>query len=256
MAGAMDAPALKLKSAPIVEAVLDLDCDLPPSIDVAALEAAALERLRDAYPNPQKRFLHEMQVKATAGAAPEVTTARHGVHALMFYAADQRQIVQLRPQGYSFNRLAPYSSLDDYLPEIERTWRIFCDLARPVKVRTVRLRYINKLPLPAEGGDVDFERFLKLGPRLPADIQLKLSGFFSHQSAVDPETGNAVNIAIATQPREGDRQPVILDIEAYRSIDAEPADWASIVASIQSLRALKNTVFEWSLTQPCLDLFR
>lgn len=255
MAGAMDAPALKLKSAPIVEAVLDLDCDLPPSIDVSALDAAAHERLRDAYPNPQKRFLHEMQVKATAGAAPEVTS-RHGVHALMFYTADQKQIVQFRPQGYSFNRLAPYSSLDDYLPEIERTWKIFCDLVQPVKVRAVRLRYINKLLLPAEGGDVDFERFLKLSPRLPTEIKLKLSGFFSQQSAVDPETGNAANIAIATQPREGERQPVILDIEAHRSIDAEPADWASIVASIQSLRALKNTVFEQSLTQPCLDLFR
>jgi uncharacterized protein (TIGR04255 family) len=251
----MDESLLKLKSPPIIEAVLDIDCDLPPSIDLAALETAAQERLRDAYPIPQKRFLHAMQVTATVGEAPQVNS-RHGPQALTFCAPDGKQLVQLRPQGYSFNRLAPYSSLDDYLPEIERTWRVFLELTAPAQVRLIRLRYINRLPLPAEEAGIDVGRFLKLSPRLPAEVNLMLSGFFSQHSAVDPATGNAVNIAIATEPRDGDKQPVILDIEAYCTINADPADWESIAARIQSLRRLKNVVFSNSLTDPCLDLFQ
>lgn len=246
---------LKLKSPPIVEAVLDIDCDLPPASDLAVLEAAASERLRDAYPISKKRLLHEMEVKAEVGEAPQVMS-RHGVQALMFCAADEKQLIQFRPQGYSFNRLVPYTSLDDYLPEIERTWQIFRELTAPVQVRMARLRYINRLPLPADESGAGLGRFLKLRPRLPAKAKLTLAGFFSQHAAVDPETGNAVNITVATQPREGDKQPVILDIEAYCAINAEPGDWDSVAERIQSLRRLKNAVFEHSLTRSCLQLFR
>jgi uncharacterized protein (TIGR04255 family) len=251
----MDAPALKLKSAPIVEAVLDIDCDLPPGIDMPALEGAAQQRLSDAYPISRKRVVQEMQVETKGGEAPKVS-ARQGLQALMFLAPDEKQLVQLRPQGYSFNRLAPYTSLDDYLPEIERTWRLFVELAAPVRVRLVRLRFINRILLPTDGGSVDLGKYLKLGPRLPDEANLAFSGFFNQHSAVESATGNAVNITMATQPLEGDKLPVILDIEAYKADKLEPQDWEQIVSRIQSLRLLKNLVFKHSLTDQCLNLFR
>ena len=73
---------------------------------------------------------------------------KHGVQALQFLQDDERQLVQVRVQGFSFNRLAPYTSLDDYLPEIKRTWGLYVDLVKPVQVRQIRVRYINRILLP------------------------------------------------------------------------------------------------------------
>jgi uncharacterized protein (TIGR04255 family) len=246
---------LQLKSSPIVEAVLDIDCDLPPSSDVQALEVAAQERLRDAYPIPRKRFVQEMQFEAKDGEAPRMS-ARHGLQALQFLARDEKQLMQLRPQGYSFNRLAPYTSLDDYLPEIERIWNLFVELTAPVQVRLIRLRFINRILLPRDNGIVDLDQYLKLGPRLPDEANLSFSGFFNQHSAIELATGNAVNITMATQPLEGDKLPVILDIEASHVANIEPTDWAQIATRIQSLRRLKNLVFKNTLTGPCLNLFQ
>lgn len=246
---------LQLTSAPIVEAVLDVDCDLPASIDVSSLEASAQTRLCDVYPKFRKRFVQEMQFETKDGEAPKVS-ARHELQALQYLAEDEKQLVQLRPQGYSFNRLAPYTSLDDYLPEIERTWNLFVHLAAPLQVRLIRLRFINRILLPAVNGSVNLDEYLKLGPRLPDEANLTFSGFFNQHSAVEVATGNAVNITMATQPMEGDKLPVILDIDAHYAGNMEPADWAQITARIQSLRRLKNLVFKNSLTDPCLNLFQ
>jgi uncharacterized protein (TIGR04255 family) len=91
---------------------------------------------------------------------------------------------------------------------------------------------------------------------LPDEANLTFSGFFYQYSAVEVATQNAVNITMATQPMEGDNLPVILDIDAHRPGNIEPSDWSQIADRVQSLRQLKNLVFRYSLTDPCLNLFR
>ena len=135
----MDDTKHQLLKAPIIEAVLDIDCDLPPAFDLAALETSSRERFRDQYPKLRKLFMQEHTIQAKPDALPTMSV-RHATQSLQFLHEDERQLVQVRAQGFSFNRLAPYTSLDSYLPEIERTWRLFVSIAAPVQIRTVRLR--------------------------------------------------------------------------------------------------------------------
>ena len=246
---------LKLEAPPIVEAVLDIDCDMPPGLDFATLETSSRDALRERYPQFQARYMQELQLEAGPDRAPNVTT-KQGIQAFQFLQEDKKQLVQIRVQGFSFNRLAPYSSLDDYVPEMERTWRLFVGLAAPVEVRVVRLRYINRILLPMSGGRVKLDDYLKLGPRLPDEDNLTLVGFLNQHSAVETGTDNHVNIILAAQPQENDMLPIILDIETFKLGNGEPDDWAAINLKIQSLRRLKNTVFKNSLTDQCLNLFQ
>ena len=246
---------LNLKSPPIVEAVLDFDCDMPPMLALDKLEASARDAFRDHYPKFRTQFRQALQVEAGADRAPNVTT-RQGIQALQFLQEDEKQLVQVRTQGFSFNRLAPYKSLGDYLPEIERTWRLFVVLAVPVQIRLIRLRYINRILLPMTAGRVELTDYLKLGPRLPDEDKLILEGFITKHSAVESNTDNRVNIVLTAQPPENDKLPVIFDIDTYRLGNAEPHDWAGSLSKVQSLRRLKNLVFENSLTDQCLNLFQ
>ena len=246
---------LNLKAPPIVEAVLDIDCDMPPSLDMTGLESSARDAYRDRYPKSRTQFMQALRVEAAAHSAPSVTS-QQGIQAFQFLQEDEKQLVQVRVPGFSFNRLAPYSSLDDYLPEMERTWRLFVGLVAPVKIRLVRLRYINRILLPMTAGRVELDDYLKLGPRLPDEDKLTFTGFLNQHSAVEAGTGNRVNFVLANQPQEDDNLPVIFDIETFRSVDGEPSDWSPLRSRIQSLRELKNLVFEKTLTDKCLTLFQ
>ncbi len=241
---------------PITEAVIDLDCDLPPNFSLAALEEPSRNQFRDRYPEFRKQFVQQYMFEASVGSPPRPSSGSVAVQALQFLKDDEKQLVQLRAQGYSFNRLAPYTTLDDYIAEIERTWRIYIDLVSPIQLRIVRLRYINRILLPTDDGRVDLDEFLKVGPRVPDEQSLTLEGFFSQVAANQNDTGHEVNLVLASQPATDHRVPVILDITAAHALDLEPSNWVDILQLIESLRKLKNQLFFDSLTEKCIELFK
>jgi uncharacterized protein (TIGR04255 family) len=249
---------LKLARAPIVEAVVDIRCDMPPAFDLAALETTARELFCAQYPKMQKQLI-EQHSFVKQGHEPATISATQGLQAFQFLSDDGRQLMQVRTEGFSFNRLAPYTSLDDYLPEIERGWHLFVGLAAPIQVREVRLRYINRLPLPTVDGRVEFDDYLKIGPHLPDENRLHFISFFNQHAALDVETGHQVTITLTTQPRQpGEKNvvPLIFDIDAVCRENAEPGDWPWILSKLLSLRSLKNDIFKNTLTAECLNLFR
>ncbi len=247
--------SLKLPNAPIIEAVLDIDCDLPPALDLSDLRAAAADAFRERYPKFRRHFVQQHVLTKEADGEPELLVTE-GLGALQFLAADEKQLVQFRPNGYSFNRLAPYSSLDDYLQEIEASWRTFLKLAKPVLIRKVGIRMINRILLPMPDGKLDFGEFLQVPPRLPSiGEKLVFLGFLDQHLAIDAETENRVTIVKTTQPPEDGKLPLILDIDAFQLCQAVPEDWNGLLARINSLRTLKNQIFQHTLTPQCLNLF-
>jgi uncharacterized protein (TIGR04255 family) len=251
----MNTSNFKLLHPPIVEAVLDVDCDMSPTFDLAVLEKASRDAFRDQYPKFRTQFLEEHQFEKRVDQPIQVF-ARRRLQAFQFLQEDERQLVQVRMQGFSFNRLAPYTSLDDYLPEIERVWGLFVRIASPVQIRVVRLRYINRILLPLINGRVELEDYLKVGPRLPDEDRLRFAGFLNQYTVMEADTGHLVNVILTSQPPENDRLPIIFDIGVVSAETAEPENWAWLLAKTQSLRHLKNRIFRKTLTEQCLKLFQ
>lgn len=248
-------PELKLAKAPIVEAVIDIDCDMPPGFDLAALEGPAHEAFRAQYPKFRNQFLEQHRIESKADE-PAKHSAKRALQALQFLHDDEKQLVQVRTQGFSFNRLAPYTTLDDYLPEIHRTWEIFVGIASPVQIRVVRLRYINRILLPFTGERVELADYFKVSPKLPDEDKLQFAGFINQHTAVEVDTGHQVNIVLASQPPENEKLSIIFDICVASAGAAEAEDWTWILAEIQSLRGLKNRIFRNTLSETCLNLFQ
>jgi len=246
--------AFILANPPIVEAVLDFDCDLPPSLDFESMRDAVKSAYAEKYPKFKLSFIQQARIEAKSDAPPEMSV-RRGIQAFQCFDETEKQLVQVRAQGYSFNRLAPYTSLDDYLPEIQRTWDLFSKLMSPVQVRVIRLRYINRILVPLKNGQVDLRRYLRGSPR-SADGKLMMTGFLNQYTAVEKDTGHEVNVVITSQPPDNDRSPIIFDNGAACEAKLPPEEWNSIVAKIESLRDLKNRVFKNTLTARCLNLFQ
>jgi uncharacterized protein (TIGR04255 family) len=243
------------KNPPIIEAVLDIDCDMPPGLDITVLERPVHDQLHDQYPTVRRLLVQTQQIQPQKDKPP-VLTVSQAVQALQFRSKDEKQIVQFRLQGYSFNRLAPYTNLDDYLPEIARTWKTFIAIATPVQMRAVRLRYINRIMIPMTESRLDLEDYLKIGPRLPDEKRLTFTGFLDQHSAVETATGNQVSSVLTTLIPVNGLLPLIFDITVESPGAAEVEKWDWLLARIQSLRDLKNLVFRNTLTERCQNLFQ
>jgi len=247
--------SLILANAPIVEAIVEIDCDLPPTIDLLELENQATTQFRGRYPQSRRQVVPRHEPDRDGEKLREVPV-RQEIGALQFLSKDERQLVQIRQEGFSFNRLAPYTILDDYLGEIERTWGIFREVTRPVQVRRISLRFINRILLPAPEGRLNFTDYLLVSPVLPNKTNLEFAGFLNRHAAKEIGSENRVSITLVTQDLEGDRLPLIFDINAFRPAAFAPESWAEIRAAIGSLRQLTNRVFENTLTERCLNLFQ
>lgn len=246
---------LSFPNPPIVEAVVDVDCDLPTAFNLVDLEGPAQAAFRDSYPKMRKQHLHEFSVAMNAGEPTDQST-RHGLQALQFLHDDEKQLVQVRASGYSFNRLAPYLGFGVCLPEIQRTWEIYFSLVCPIKIRAVRVRYINRIRLPLENGRVDLDEYFKNGPRVAEGAGLNLAGFLNQYRAIESRTGYAVATVLTAESVVGDILPVIFDNMAWANVDIEPDDWPSFKAVLQGLQDLKNRVFRSTLGDKCLSLFQ
>lgn len=240
---------------PIIEAVVDIDCDLPPKLDLQTLRESAGDALRDRYPNFRQQLIQKHLFLKKSDAPAEIQV-NQGPGAMQFLTEDERQLVQFRPNGFSFNRLAPYGSLDDYLPEIESAWHSFLVLAQPVVIRKIGIRMINRIMLPMGGGGLNFGDFLTVTPRLPdTGSPLGFLGFLDQQMALDAKTGNRANIIKTTGSPQADKLPLILDTDVFFTCEIPPTDWRVIRERLDSLRSLKNRIFRSSLTPQCLSLF-
>ena len=245
----------KLQNAPIIEAVVDIECDMPPMVDLAAMEKSAQDAYGEQYPEFHRVYIDELQIKRAA-EIPLTHKVTRGILAFQFLQQDKKQLLQVRLNGYSFNRLAPYSTLDEYLPEIARTWKLFVGFARPTLIRAIRLRYINRILLPMDGANVGLEKYLKIAPKLLDESNLTFVGFLNQYTAVETGTGNQANIVLTTQPVEAGKRPIILDIGVVDGAEMEIDNWVRIAERIQLLRNLKNRIFLHTLTETCLNLFQ
>lgn len=252
--GDMKGKLPKLARPPIVEAIVELDCDLPEAWQLEHAATAARAAYAEAYPTGRTR-LRQQQVLSVTPPSAEATSGSLDVVAYMFLNTQENQLVQVRADGFSFNRLAPYGSFDDYLPEIERLWAVYVSLAAPLLVRRARLRYVNRILLPpsALGGHVD--DFLELGPRVPPEYEFEVGGFLTQYVAKDRTSENRVTVAMATEEPVANRLPVVLDIEASRECEIEPRDWPKLADLLGSLRDAKNRAFVGAVTERTVELF-
>jgi uncharacterized protein (TIGR04255 family) len=252
--------SLDLKNAPIIEAVIEFHCELPPGQDRAGWEAAFKQRFSADYPQCHAQHLQEVQFQmGSGGESPAAKAVRQGIHGFRHLSADGRQLVQCRADGFFFNRLAPYTSFDDYLPEALRCWALYREVAEPVIVRQVCLRYINRLLLPLAEGQLSLGKYLKNPPVMATPVDGETFSFveFVHQHQIAAlQSKSLVSVVLASQPLENAHLPLIFEIAAMRSSDFNPADHAAFQVALHSLRHLKNNVFANTLTPECLKLFQ
>jgi uncharacterized protein (TIGR04255 family) len=225
--------------APITEAIIDFQVELPEGVGLADLE-----RCQDvAYAG--KKELTTQFVDAESGREVPML-ARSRQVGFLFTSADEKQLFQARSNGFTVHRLAPYEGWGPFRDEARRLWDLYCQRVRPRKVGRVAVRYVNRLDLPSPVKEM--KDYLRTFPEVAPGLPQELAGF-SMQLLI-PQQDIQATLALremAVPPAAPGVESVILDIDLFRT-EGIPSDDAWLWAFIESLRARKNEIFEACIT--------
>ncbi len=241
-----------LRNAPITEAIIDFRVKARPGFrpeEFADLKPNLVER----FPKVDERRALQaiVAMKQKEGQPPVVQDL--GLQGYFFKTADGKTIAQFRVDGFTLNRLRPYTSWEELFPNAMDLWRLYCGISKPEVVKRLAVRYINRIVLPS--GAVVFENYLRAAPVIPSELPQHISSFLTRITIRDPGTDIAAHVAQALEESvRGQQLAVIFDIDAYKQSEFSTDDPA-IEQTFDQLRAFKNLIFFNSLTEDILREF-
>jgi uncharacterized protein (TIGR04255 family) len=185
------------------------------------------------------------------GKQPQ-TTARAAQTGLRLHSHDEKYVAQCRLSGFTLSRLPPYEAWPNLIEEAKRVWAVYTERLVPKQINRVATRFINNLQLPMAHGE-SYQKYLHKFVDVPDEAPQAVGSFFQRFQLIDVESDASVILTLAldnTQP--GGRVPVILDVDAFRSL--EPPN-QGIWGTLDKLRELKNRCFFGTITEATAGLY-
>lgn len=242
----------RFRNAPIAEALLDVQVSFRGPVDADRFHAFH-EAIRDRYPTREERVMWQGQI--LVGREGVQQAVRRGAKGIMVRSPDGRRLVQVRQDGYTFNRLKPYDRWETMRDEAREHWERYVEMFVPEAVTRLGLRYINRLELPLPF--TDFREYVKTAPDIAEELPQAVSGFFMQLEIPDPQRQLMASVTETIEPPLQDpaRVPLILDIDVVHGAGYPPTAPA-IWETFEKMRQYKNEIFFRSVTPKAKELFR
>jgi len=244
----------KLTHPPAVEAILDVQGAFPNGVQIEAL-AALHESFQKNYPKRTEEKIFQLGFDFQAGQELRATAQDHGLRGYRFHSPDEKEIVQCRKDGFTFNRLKPYTAWEDVYPRAVEAWGVFRKAFPDMVISRVSLRYINQIFLPCIDGLVELDDYLAIQLPGPKNLDLTRAAFMGQSIFGDAVSGLAANYVVTQQPAsDANKVCILLDIDVFYagpelSETNPPALW-------EKMRYLKNKLFFGSLNEKGIALFQ
>jgi hypothetical protein len=134
----------RLPNAPITEALIDLRID--PPFESPDVLAPVRERLKDEFPETRNiiQVQGTLSVSSDQSASVPPSSVQRRDYGYAMWTADQRRVVQVRTDGFSFSHLKPYGDWAALRADARKAWERFATQASVVRCA---VRYVNRIEL-------------------------------------------------------------------------------------------------------------
>lgn len=197
------------------------------------------------YPVIEEQREFEASLRLSETGEPVSSGTIKGLQGHRLRSPDRINIAQFRKDGFTHNRLSPYTDWKSVSGEALRLWDIYREVVNPVRLTRLALRYINHLTIPPRGALPDY---LVVGPpKIPGAPEI-LTNFLLQVSSASPK-GYQANVSLTLE--RGDdptRSAVLLDIDVYTTQGLGLAQ-PQLIPVLEHLHQLKNDIFFGCITE-------
>lgn len=238
------------EGAPVVEALIDIQCSISP-----AVADELLRKFEDLYNSIKTEFpVREHKISQTFSFNLKENTLEAKTHknGYQYRNIPKGELAQFRLDGFTFNKLAPYSDWTAVIREAKKYWQLYSDLANP-EIKRIATRFINRFDIMWPITDDSYVKRVTspaTAPQTTSSIVQFLDSKLSRCA-----DGTLVNViqAVKDPPPEGQRAVYTLDIDVHRMGNFDPNDmWAFF----DRFRDLKNETFRDYVGDKAMEEFK
>lgn len=235
--------------APIKEAIIDIQIDQA----TASFKLHDLEHLGTKAEGYSSRgALHFGRLTGRLQAGQFTATTQQDQIGYQFVGGDGKHIAGFRLNGFTFSRLSPYQTWEQFRDEARSLWALYREVAGPISIARVGLRYVNQLELPANMRD--FRDYIRSYPEISGDLPQQLATFLMQVQIPQIDIGAMLVLNETMVPPPSDNLvSLILDIDVFKTglnLSTDEEAWSML----ETLRHRKNLVFEACITNNTREL--
>jgi uncharacterized protein (TIGR04255 family) len=235
---------------PINEAVIQIATVVQASQDSLAKIA---HHFKDDYPHQEPLTGLDFMIDTTGGAA-QMRQEMRGYRLTSVISPD---VLVVQPGGVVAARLAPYAGWEQLLGAAKRAWSQWRRTGNSSSISRLGVRYINRLDVPIErAANLDLSVYLNFSPKVPNFSSKSITGFVVQATVPTEQDSWSVSLTstVLNPPPLINTTSILLDIDLFRT-EQIPGRDEDLWECIESVRALKNSVFESCITDATRRLF-
>ena len=234
--------AIRFPNPPIVEAVIDIHCELKPSV--------SLETIKELSKKLQGQYMQHTEIRrierTVSFGKDTCTETKDCITGYRFKSADEKQIAQFKLNGFSFSRLKPYPHWELFRDNAKEMWAIY-SLLGINNITRVAMRYINVIDIPVPVDNM--ESYVNGLPNTPPQMMLSLDTFFNRVQVRDVANGfNAIITQALQPPKTPNAASVLLDIDVFK-MQMVNQSFDTVWEMLEQMREFKNKLFMMLLTE-------
>jgi uncharacterized protein (TIGR04255 family) len=235
----------RLSKAPIVEAIIDVRLAPGPTADPEVFDPARRLLGRD-YPNVVP--LNALAATFSPEGGELEIRQNRSVVGLLFRSEDNKSVAQFRSNGFTFNRLDPYTDWPTVFTEARRLWAVYSGFLPESRAGRLAVRYINRITMREGESLADY---LTAPPTMPSGVPQQVQEYLFRVVVRDADRGVSAVLAQALEPgADRGTAAVLLDIDAFADLQLPLAlDNPNVVNIFGTLRDLKNEIFYACITE-------
>lgn len=238
-------------NAPITEAVIEILVQLSKKITINDLT-----KCHDSLKNRFPELVEQKQITASfqLGKKPPTLPSQESTIGYLLKSPQDKKVIQSRLNGFAFSKLKPYENWEKFRAEAHELWKVYREIANPLKITRISLRYINKIEVPCPFKD--FNEYILTNPQIAPNLPQALSTFFLRLEIPNYDIpAKAILIQTMEKPTQDKKLPLILDIDVIRE-NEYIRNMDDVWTDFESLRDFKNEIFFNSITDKTKELFR
>lgn len=245
MAETMAQTSRLYEAPPITEAVIEIR--FADRLSFRELQALSRKLARD-YPKETVEAVRSANINFAAKEVSFVDEAQQ----IRRSTNEQVDIAMLKPDAFSFSRLAPYTGWEEFQRRVLRDLTALLSGFRRT-IERIGVRYINRIDVPVEGDRTYHVQYFNVFIAVPPEFQ----GLSTYNLSF--ETDFAEHKLVVHAGRVEAPVPntcaFVLDIDVLALKDV-PQAIGGIEDRLARMRAVKNTVFESLITPQTRELFQ
>ncbi|QLE55979.1 TIGR04255 family protein [Nostoc sp. TCL26-01] len=213
------------------------------------------ERIRDTYPGePRQQNLIQAELQIEPAPDNPELAFRHDFIKLLFQSADTKKLVGVGANLLSIHSLRPYEGWENFSERISKAFHTYLDVAKPVGVTRIALRYINKVAV-AVNREIELSEYFTVYPQLPDGVPSRISGFLTRTESIYEDIPIRLVITLSDDLPPAGQVMFTLDLEASQEWLEKPLAIESALSSLYELKQREGQAFENLITDRTRELF-